>query len=191
MAKTLRFFLIGILAFFLQSCLNVASTGVQVVYNRNNINNTLGDQYISFSANEAIYKNHPEFKASSISIATFHRIVLMTGQVATPELRKKAEDLVRNVPGVEEVHNMLQVSSTSSPLTQVSDAWITTKIKTQLIATDGIDPSQIKVVTENGTVYLMGILLHDDADTAVEIARNTAGVQRVVKVFKYLRITTT
>jgi osmotically-inducible protein OsmY len=102
--------------------------------------------------------------------------------------RVQIENIVKKIPGVREIHDVVTLSTPSSALTRVSDTWITTKVKTKLIAMDDVDPSQIKVVTENGVVYLMGIVMPEQADIAVDLARTTQGVQSVVKVFSYIRI---
>jgi osmotically-inducible protein OsmY len=114
--------------------------------------------------------------------------VLLTGQVSSEKLRIELGSIVKNVPGVKDVYNQTTVTSPTSPLMHVNDAWITAKIKTQLIAANEIDPSQIKVITEQGTVYLMGIVLPEQADIATEIAKTTSGVEKVVKVFSYIHI---
>ena len=77
------------------------------------------------------------------------------------------------------------VGRASSGSDVTSDAWITTKIKSQMLATEDLKSGSIKVVTENGTVYLMGIVKHEQADIAVDIARQVSGVQKVVKIFQY------
>ena len=112
----------------------------------------------------------------------------MTGQIPTKEESDAIESIVRQIPNLKEVYNLTSISQPASVLTQASDSWITTKIKAKLIASNDLDPSKIKVVTENGTVYLIGIVPHEEADVAIQLARTTDGVQNVVKVFSYLTI---
>lgn len=172
----------------LQSCADVALSGAQVVYNRHTLKKNFNDQYITMHAFQALEIDRDEFNNAHISIATFNGEVLLAGQV--PELwqKKAASEIVKKVTNVQKVYNLVQVASPSSTLTRMSDGWITTKVKAKLMASDDLEADHIKVLTENGTVYLMGTVPPEEADAAVEIARNTQGVSRVVKIFSYLYI---
>jgi osmotically-inducible protein OsmY len=135
-----------------------------------------------------LYGSTHDFDNAHITVSTFNKKVLMTGQIPSKEEREQAENIIKEIPGIKKLYNVTEVSPPSSTLTRISDSWITTKIKTQLIAMNEIDPDQIKVVTENGKVFLMGTVLQDQADIAVDIAKETDGVQSVMKVFSYLEI---
>lgn len=172
--------------------MNAAMTGAQAAYGRHNIQNSFNDQYISLQADHKIHWEHTErYKDSHIGITTFNNVVLLTGQVPNNQLHYEVEHIVKDVPGVQEVYNQTTVGEASTTLTQLADSWITAKIKSQLIANNDVDPSQIKVITESGTVYLMGFVFPDQAEVATEIAKNTSGVQNVVKVFSYIHISKT
>ena len=73
-------------------------------------------------------------------------------------------------------------------MTRSSDSWITTKVKSSLVGLDikGFDPSRVKIVSENGTVFLMGMVYHKEADGIVARTQQVSGVQRIVKLFEYL-----
>jgi osmotically-inducible protein OsmY len=114
---------------------------------------------------------------------------LLAGQVPTVQQRDQAELLIKSIPNINEVYNSLSISGIPSALIHMSDAWITTKIKAKFLTSDDVDVTQIKVITENGTVYLMGVLLPNEAAAAVDLTKNTDGVTRIVKFFKYMRIT--
>ena len=120
-----------------------------------------------------------------ISVTVYNHTVLLTGQVLSADQRSEAEGAAHEVQDVEKVYNQITVQGPVSSLTHASDSWITTKIRTQMLATKGLKSSIIKVVTENGTVYLLGQVSHEQADIAVDIARKVAGVQRVMKIFDY------
>jgi osmotically-inducible protein OsmY len=182
-----------IIMFFLllQGCVNVATTGAQAVYNRHSIEKNLSDQVTTMRVHEALtYKTHA-FRNANISIATLNGEVLLAGQAPESWQRDKAGEIANQIPNVKKVYNLITVASPSSAMTRVSDTWLTTKVKTKLIASNDVDATQIKVVTENGTVYLMGILKPEDAQAAVDIARETDGVQSVVKIFSYISISKT
>jgi osmotically-inducible protein OsmY len=173
---------------FLQGCLNVATSGAEVVYNRHSIQKNINNQYLTMQAYQALYMKTDEFKNANIAISTYNNEILLAGQVPAAWQKTKAEQIVKKIPDVDSVYNLITVESPSSTLTRVSDAWITTKVKTKLLASNDIDATKVKVVTENGTVFLMGILLPEEADTAIDLARNTDGVQKVVKMFSYVSI---
>lgn len=174
----------------ISSCMmgSIAVSGAQAVYDRHNIKKKFDDNYTTMQAYRAIYLETDDYKDTHIAIATFNDAVIITGQA--PQLQQKREitHLVKNLAGERKVYNFSEIASPSSALTRTSDTWITSKIKAKLIATNDIDPSKIKVVTENGTVFLMGIVPRADAETAVDIAQNTSGVQSIVKIFSYLEI---
>lgn len=172
----------------LSGCSMVVS-GAQAVYNRHSIEKNLTDQYITMKAFQRLNIDSPDFKNGHVRVATLNGEVLLTGQVRSMLLRQQAEAIVKSVPKVKEIHNMLAISSPSSSLTRISDAWITTKVKAKLIAANELDATEIKVVTENGTVYLMGMVTPKDAQAASDIARKTDGVAAVVRLFSYMHIT--
>lgn len=188
MLKLIKCILVLSIACALQSCVNAAFTGAQAVYSRHSIQNSLSDQYIMMKAERAIYIDSNHFQNTNVSVSSFNGIVLISGQVENKAQKIEIENIVKKLPGVKEIHDVVTFSTPSSALTRVSDSWITTKIKTKLIATNDVDPSQIKVVTENGVVYLIGIVPPEQADIAVDLARTTQGVQSVVKVFSYIHI---
>jgi osmotically-inducible protein OsmY len=180
-----------ILGLSLQGCIFVAgaaagAAAIAVVYDHRKLEAVLLDQHI---VNEIVQKIKvsPDLNGDNthISVSCFNKIVLLTGQTTTPALREQAEDIARNTQDVTRVYNELSVKGPTSSLTRTSDAWITAKIKTQMLATTDLKSGTIKVVTENGTVYLMGMVTHAQADMAVDIARQVAGVQKVIKIFQY------
>ena len=103
----------------------------------------------------------------------------------TEDLKQQITALIKAIPKVTRVHNELMIAAPSSLPSRSSDSWITSKIKTKLTTDTNIDPFYIKVVTEHGVVYLMGIVSHAEADAAVAIVTKADGVQRVVKIFEY------
>ncbi len=126
------------------------------------------------------------FKDAHINATSYNLSVLLTGQAPTEEARKGIEGAARSNPGVKNVTNEITVGGNSSLASRSSDSLITTSVKARLINNGKVSPSHVKVVTESGVVYLMGILTRDEADAAAEIARSTSGVTRVVKVFDYV-----
>jgi osmotically-inducible protein OsmY len=184
----LRLLFILIITLPLYGCVASASvSGAQAMYNRHNLQKNFDDSYLTLDIRHAI-KSDESLSNANISVAVFNRVVLLTGQTPKAGQRKNAEEIAKGIPGVQQVYNFITISPPSSTLIQTSDAWITTKVKSKLIAANEVDPSKIKVVTEDGTVYLMGIVLPSQAEAAVYLASTTDGVQNVVKIFSYLKI---
>ncbi len=147
---------------------------------------TLDDEIIETKSLVNIRKSAPQFEGANVSVTSFNGIVLLTGQVPTEELRTQAGHVVQKVRGVRRVHNELQVAGVTSGIIRSNDAWLTAKVKTAFVTYKNVDGSRIKVVTENGVVYLMGLVTNSEAQAAVNVARNVSGVQRIVKIFEYI-----
>ena len=120
-----------------------------------------------------------------VNVTSYNRQALLTGEVPDEKSRVEVEKIVRAVPTVKDVTNDLQIAGISSYGARGNDAYLTTKVRGRLLDTKRVSPVHIKVVTEASVVYLMGVVTEAEADEAVEIARNTGGVRKVVKVFEY------
>ena len=178
------------LAFSLQGCIFVVgaaagAAAVAIVYDHRTIENSLQDTKIANKISDKIRQIPPLRNESHIDVTVFNSIVLLTGETPNPAWRQQAEEIAKSVPDVERVYNQISIQGPTSALTRTSDSWITTKIKSQMLATEDLKSSSIKVLTENGVVYLMGIVTREQADITVDIARQVSGVQKVVKIFQY------
>jgi osmotically-inducible protein OsmY len=112
--------------------------------------------------------------------------VLLTGEAINEATRAKAEAAAKTVENVKTVTNELAISEKSGLGTSASDTYITSKVKSNMIKENRFPSNYVKVVTENGIVYLMGMVTKQEAEDAVEIARSISGVEKVVKVFEYI-----
>jgi osmotically-inducible protein OsmY len=121
-----------------------------------------------------------------VNVTSFNRIALLTGEVPNAEARTEVERIARAVENVRGVHNETIVAGASSYTVRSNDAVITTKVKTRFLDAQKFNPLDVKVVTENSVVYLMGLVKKSEGNDAAEIARTTSGVQKVVRVFEYL-----
>lgn len=161
-----------------------AATGAAVAHDTRTTGTVIEDQAIELKATEAIWKD-PELKDQShISVTSYNQIVLITGQTPTEELRQRAETKIAGIAKVRKVFNELSIAAPNSLGTRSSDTVLTAKVKTKLITLKDIDGTKVKVVTENGIVYLMGLLSGSDADLAAQEASTVGGVQKVVKLFE-------
>jgi len=124
-------------------------------------------------------------KASHINVTSYNRIVLLTGEVPNDGQLAQAETLTREVSNVRNIHNGLTVGPASSIGDRSNDTFLTTKVKARFVSENLFPANVVKVVTEGSVVYLMGIVTEKEGEDAVEIARTTEGVTKVVKVFEY------
>lgn len=121
-----------------------------------------------------------------VNVTSYNRNVLLTGEVPVAESKSKAESLVKEISNTRSITNEITVGPKSTIGSRSNDSYITSKIKTKFVTENKFPANYVKVVTENGVVYLLGIVTNKEADDAVEIARNTDGVTKVVKVFEYM-----
>ena len=120
-----------------------------------------------------------------VNVTSYNRNVLLTGEVPTAESKTKAESLVKEITNIRNMTNEITISPKSSIGSRSNDSYLTSKIKTKFVTENKFPANYVKVVTENSVVYLIGIVTQAEADAAAEIARNTSGVTKVVKVFEY------
>jgi osmotically-inducible protein OsmY len=146
----------------------------------------VNDENIESKATNMLYGDSSINKKIHVNITSYNGIVLVSGEVLSEDLRQKAIDVVRNVPDVRRVHNELIVADLTSFESRSGDTWITSKVKSQMMGNKTLESNFVKVVTENDTVYLMGVVTEKEAEIAAKIARNVAGVKRVVTLFEYI-----
>ena len=146
----------------------------------------LSDSEIETAAKVNIKKADPQLEHAHINIDSFNGIVLLTGQVGSEELRNLAADTVYQLNPVRELHNELVVAEPTNFSQRSLDSWISTKVKTQLLANSEIRSSNVHFTTEMKTVYLMGLVTREEADRIVDKVSHISDVQKVVKVFEYL-----
>lgn len=121
-----------------------------------------------------------------INVDVYNGFVLLTGQVGSDAQKSRAGELAKNLRGVRHLRNELSVGPNSSTQQRLQDTWITSRVKTRLTASNHIDSDRVRVLTENGTVYLMGLVRYSEADYLVRLVSQTSGVDRIVKAFEYL-----
>ena len=118
-----------------------------------------------------------------VNVTSFNRSVLLTGEVPEDARKADIEKLAQGAGNVRNITNELQVGAPSSLGARANDSYITTKVKGRILDSNKVNPIHVKVVTEAGVVYLMGIVTEQEAADAVDVARNTGGVIKVVRIF--------
>ncbi len=142
------------------------------------------DQNIELKAIKKMETNLGE--NAHVNVTSYNRNVLLTGEVPVAESKSKAESLVKEITNVRSITNEITVGPKSTIGSRSNDSYITSKVKAQFVTENKFPANYVKVVTEHGVVYLLGIVTTKEANDAVEIARNTDGVTKVVKVFEYM-----
>lgn len=161
-----------------------AAAGGAMAADRRTSGTYIDDQAIELKAGKAIADSLNEKVHANVT--SYNRQVLITGEVSDEANKKKAESLVRPIENVTSIKNYLEIAKNSSIGSRTNDTYITSKVKANFLKENKFAANYVKVVTENGTVYLLGLVTHKEADDAVEIARSIGGVKTVVKVFEYM-----
>jgi len=166
-----------------------AATGANAAHDRRTLGAYVDDEGIELKARLAITEDKELYSQTHVNIISVNGVVLLVGQAPTETMRLKVEELTKEIEKVRVVHNEMTIAAPNSYMTRSSDSMITAKVKGSLFGIkghEGFDPTRVKVVTENGIVYLMGILFRSEADTVATKASRVSGVQKVVKLFEYL-----
>lgn len=185
---TIIFCLISLIS--LEACgpLIVASAAgtVAVIADRRTTGTIIEDNSIELKAMKNI-KSVPELRENSnISVTSYNERVLLTGQATNNSIRNQVVEVIRNIPKVRTIYNEITVDDANTLSESTYDTWLTTKIKAKLTGTSKVNPLNIKVTTDDKTVYLMGLVSQEEAKVATEIARKVDGVNKVVKLFEYI-----
>ena len=146
----------------------------------------IDDELIEHKVASAIAEDVLLSDQTHINATSFNGIVLLTGEAPGESLRTRITEIARSIDKVRGVQNEIALLAPGTLLARAGDAVVTGKVKVALFQDEELNAAQVKVVTERGVVYLMGLLRQDEADRATEIARRVAGVQRVVKVMEYV-----
>ncbi len=145
----------------------------------------IDDNVLENLVESEIRKSDPGFKGSHLVVVAYNGLVLLAGQVPSEALREKANVTTQALRRVSKVHNELSIGGPTSIMARTNDGWLTSKVKSRLVANKEINGSKIKVQTENGVVFLLGLVSRAQADRAVAVASKVYGLQKIVKVFEY------
>lgn len=146
----------------------------------------IADESIELKAVVNMHAADEGFKGSHINVVSYNGYVLIAGQVHNEALKEKASDVVRDIRHVRRIYNELEIAAPTASLVRTSDTWITAKIKSSLLMGSDTPGLRTKVVTENGVVYLMGMVTRGEADRLASAAADLSGVQRVVRLFEII-----
>ncbi|MEO8135585.1 MAG: BON domain-containing protein [Betaproteobacteria bacterium] len=172
----------------LQGCFPLVATGMGAAVLMADDRRTAGiyveDESIENKALLRIESKHSN--GVHVNVTSYNRIVLLTGEAPSAEIRADIQRIVREIPNVRAVQNEIAVTPTTTYMLRGNDSVLTSKVKTRFVDADKFRANHVKVVTENSIVYLLGLVSRQEAEAAADIARTTGGVQRVVRVFEYI-----
>lgn len=175
---------------FLSGCALVAATGaavgtgVAIAEDRRTASTMVEDESIEFISNRRIKEKFG--RKVHVEVTSFNQDVLLTGEVASATVKNEIEDIVRAVEGVRDVTNEITIGAVRPLTARTHDALITSKVKARFVNEGIFQATHVKIVTEDGVVYLLGMVDREEAQNAANIAKATSGVRKVVRVFKYL-----
>ena len=171
----------------LQGCFPLAVTGVSaaalMATDRRTSGTYVEDESIEW---KVLARLREDSRGAYVNATSYNRRVLLTGEAPSEEMKKDIEKRIRGIDNLKDVVNELQVAGASSMASRGNDSLVTSNVKARMVNNGVFSPTHVKVLTEAGTVYLMGLVTQAEGDKAVEIARNTSGVGKVVKVFEYV-----
>ncbi len=178
-------------ALSLQGCIEMAVVGAGAAalshFDRRATGAQIDDEGIELRATNRVSERFGD--KVHVNITSYNRSVLVTGEVPNEQAKTEIEKIITATPHVRSVTNDLQVAAGTALSSRAIDATITGKVKARFLDANRFNPLLVKVVTENAVVYLMGIVTESEANQAVEVARTTGGVRKVVKVFEYCKPT--
>jgi osmotically-inducible protein OsmY len=161
-----------------------AATGVVVGTDRRPAEVVLGDERVEVTALNRLGQRLND--KAHVNVTSYNYTVLLTGEVPDAKSKEEAEKVAREIERVKGVVNELQIGAASSLQARGNDTFLTGRVKAAFVTPQKFSPLSVKVVTEAGVVYLLGLVTRQEADDATEIARGIGGVQKVVRVFEYL-----
>lgn len=161
-------------------------TAIDLYQERRTLARNVDDNALEVKLRRAFSGDPALSESTNISVVSYNGIVLLTGEVTTDEDRQHAEAVARSFQDTRDVVNELGLFGSTTLTSRINDAYITAKVKTKLISNDNTPATSIKVVTERGTVYLLGVVTRQEADAAVKVTQTVRGVTRIVKAFEYL-----
>lgn len=159
-------------------------TGVSATIDRRTLGTQTEDEAIEWKASSRVGDKLRD--RGHFNFTSYNRQVLLSGEVASDEIKADAERIVAAIPNVRGVFNELVVGGSSSLTARSGDAYTTSKVKARFVDAGKFNPLHVKVVTEAGSVFLMGLVTQAEADAAIQVTRTTSGVRRVVPLMEII-----
>ncbi|MBB1202562.1 divisome-associated lipoprotein YraP [Enterobacteriaceae bacterium 89] len=178
-------------ALLLQGCVaaavvGTAAVGTKAATDPRTVGTQVDDSTLELRVNSALNKDEQLKKEARVNVMAWQGKVLLTGQSPSTDLASRAKQIAMGVDGTTEVFNEIRQGQPIGLGTASSDTWITTKVRSQLLGSDQVKSSAVKVTTENAEVFLMGSLTAREGKAAADIASRVSGVKHVTTAFTYI-----
>ncbi|MBZ8692285.1 divisome-associated lipoprotein YraP [Escherichia coli] len=179
-------------ALLLQGCVaatvvGTAAVGTKAATDPRSVGTQVDDEVLELRVSSALSKDEQIRKEARISEIAYQGRVLLIGQSPDRVLSARDRHIALGVDGVQEVYNEIRQGTPVSPVIMAGDAWLTTKIRSQLLTSARVKSSSVKVVTENSEVFLLGLVTEQEGRAAADVASRVSGVKRVTTAFSYIR----
>lgn len=178
--------------FVLSSCTTIlvettGEAGIQEDPTERTAGAVVEDQSIETKVAVNMKSQEQAFKDSNFSVISHNGVVLIVGQIESEALKSRATDIASQASSkIKRIHNEMEIAGKTSLLARSNDAWVATKVRTLMLTNNEVPSDQVRVIAENGSIYLMGLISQEEGDKAANLARNVSGVTKVVKVFEYI-----
>ncbi len=184
-----RMALLAVVAGVLSGCVGMvlggAAGGASVINDPRTAGSQVEDESIELKAGTRLRGQKELDQQVHINVTSYNQVVLLTGEAPTEDMRAQVFELVKGIEKVRTVHNEITIAAPTPLTSRTTDSWLTTSVKAKIVGAKELNAIRIKVVSEAGTVYLLGLVTQKEGDLAAQLASQTAGVQRVVKLFEY------
>ena len=179
-------------ALLLQGCIaaavvGTAAVGTKAATDPRTVGTQVDDGTLELRVNSALSKDEQIKKEARINVTAYQGKVLLAGQAPNLELASRAKQIAMGVEGTTEVFNEVRQGKPIGLGDASSDTWITTKVRSQLLGSDQVKSSNVKVTTENGEVFLLGLVTDREGKAAADIASRVSGVKHVTTAFTYIK----
>lgn len=172
----------------LQGCFPVAAAGVTAgalaIADRRTIATQTVDEEIEIKGEVRIRDQFGD--KVHINVTSYNRKVLLTGEATSPTLKSEVVEVVRGLPNIDAIIDEIQLAATATLTGRSNDSYITTKVKARFVEASKFGANHVKVVTEAGSVYLLGLVTEQESRDAIEIARTTSGVRKVINLMEII-----
>ena len=185
-----KFVLLGMITVQLSGCFGViavgATAGILLAHDRRTTGTIVEDQSIELKAFRVLSElKEDHLEDAHISVHSYNNNVLLTGQAPNDTVRSIVEERIADISKIRRIYNEISLAAPTSLMTRSSDTWVTTKLKAEMLLKSDVDPTRVRISTEDGVVYLMGLVTPHEEESAVNVARHIRGVKKVVKMFEY------
>ena len=160
-------------------------TSVDVVHDRRSLGEYFDDNAIELTLKQHILRDSALRNNTHLNGTSFNGILLLTGEISDESTKQQITNYATNIDGVRQVVDETRIAGKTAFFSRTNDTWLTSKVKSMMFKNLKLDANRIKVKSEYGNVYRMGIVTAAEADAATQIASSVRGVVRVVKVFEY------